>query len=94
MQLCVIRARAHTHIHVFPMKRTGRSIIVSGRNGVRFPIRPAAPWWATGLEVGPGVCMCVFTHGYATVRVCLRLGCFHSNAGGRSGTHPESRTEE
>lgn len=72
------------------MKRTGRSVMVSGRNGVRFPLGAAAPWWAMGLEVGPGVCICVFTHGYARVRVCLRLACFHSNAGRRSGTHPES----
>lgn len=26
--------------------------------------------------------------------MCLRLGCFHSNVVGRSGTHPESGTEE
>lgn len=25
--------------------------------------------------------------------MCLRLGCFHSRAVGRSGTHPESGTE-
>lgn len=74
------------------MKRTGKSVMVSGRNGVRFPIGPAAPWWAMGLEVGPEVCMCVFTHGYARVKVCLRF--FHSNAGGRRRTHPQSRTED
>lgn len=87
-------AHKRTHIHMFSMKQTGRSIMVSGRNGVRFPIGAAAPCWAMRLEVGPGVCMCVFTCGYARVRVCLRLGCFHSNVGGRSGTHPESRTED
>lgn len=39
--------------------------MVSGRNGVRFPTGPAAPWWAMGLEV---VQECVFTHGYARER--------------------------
>lgn len=83
-----------TRIHMFSMKQTGRNIMVSGRNGVRFPIGPASSWWAMGLEMGPGVCMCVFACGYARLRVCLRLGCFHSNVGGRTGTHPDSRTEE
>jgi len=29
--------------------------MVSGRNGVGFPIGPAALWWLMGLEVGPRV---------------------------------------
>lgn len=63
--------------------------MVSGRNGVRFPIGPAAPRWAMGLEVGLGVCMCVFTYGYARVRVCLRLGCFHSEGVGPTRSHEQ-----
>lgn len=55
-------ALRRTCIHVFSMKRTGRTIMVSGRNGVRFPSGPAATWWAKGLEVGPGVCVCVYLH--------------------------------
>lgn len=46
-------AYKHTHIHMFSIKQTGKNIMANGRNGVRFPIGPAAPWWAMGLEVGP-----------------------------------------
>lgn len=83
MHLCA----KHTspYVHVFSIKQTGRNIMVSGRNGVRFPIGPAAPWWAMVLK---WVQECVFTHGYARERVCLRLSCFHRSVGGRSGTHP------
>lgn len=34
--------------------------MVSGRNGVSFPIGTAALWWAMGLEVGRGECMCIY----------------------------------
>lgn len=61
MHLCMKHTGAHTRIHVFSMKQTGRSIMVSGRNGVRFPKGPAAPWWAMGLEVGPRS-VCVYLH--------------------------------
>lgn len=60
MHLCIKHKR--THIHVFSMKQTGSSVILSGRTGVRFPIGPAAPWWAMGLEVGPrSVYVCIYT---------------------------------
>lgn len=38
------------------MRWTGRSLMVSGRTGVRFP---AAARWAKGLEVGPEMCVSV-----------------------------------
>lgn len=34
--------------------------MLSGRNGVRFPIGPPALGWAMGLEVAPGVCIYIW----------------------------------
>lgn len=82
-----------THLHVFPIRQTGRSIIVSGRNGAGFRKDPTALWWAVGLEVGLAECIYTWVGQRKREKVCLRLACFHRSAGGRSWTHPESWTE-
>lgn len=66
--------------------------MVSGRNGVGFPIGPPSLWWAVGLEVGSAVC--IYTWNSERGRVCVSdQVVFTEVLVERIRTHPESRTE-
>lgn len=75
---------------MFPIKQTGRNIMVSGRNGVRFPQRSCSSKVGDGFNSG---FRRVYLHMSLPESVYLRLGCFHRSVVAESRTHPESGTE-
>lgn len=83
----------HGSTHVFLMEQTGRTIMVSGRNGVRFPKRSCCAVVCDGFRSrSENVYGTIYTW-LSQRESVLRFGCFHRDVDGRSWTHPKLRTE-